>query len=344
MTAPTRVRGARFVGGPSLDRAALARAPEYASVGERALDLDRGQGASPGPARLVARGLSKAYGDQVVLAGLDLELAPATLVAVAGRNGAGKSTLLACLADTIRHRGRATLDGRPIGRATRGRVAYLPQRLRMPASATGREVLRLFAGLAADGRDRVPLPDGFLPDLDKPVGRLSGGQAQRIALAAVLRGAPDLVLLDEPFANLDDAARQQAHGILRAHRDSGATVLVASPTAIDLLAMIDRVLVIEGGAIAFDGAPSGYAGRLEVTVWVQQVDLPIDRLLALPHVLRGRAEGDWFALACHEERAVGLLRDLDALGVTADRVRIGGPAGDAGGSTSPWPGHAGDSR
>lgn len=286
-------------------------------------------------ARVIAEGVGKSYGQQTVLAGLDLTLAPHSLVAVAGSNGVGKSTLLACLAGTIHHRGSVLLDGQAVGKASRGRVAYLPQRLRLPGAASGREVMRLFGAFAGRGGDRVALPAGFLPALDKPVGQLSGGQAQRVGLASVLQGSPDLVLLDEPFANLDDEAREQAHALLRAHRDAGATVLIASPTALDLLAMIDRVLLLEHGGISFDGAPGSYAGRMEMTVWVRPNDVPLERLAAIEHVLRTRSEGGWTALECHEDRVIGLLRDLEGLGIPADQVRLGGPVAEARVSASP---------
>jgi ABC-2 type transport system ATP-binding protein len=306
------------------------------AAGSVASGLDTGE-------RVVVRGLGKAYGETRVLDAIDLTLAPRSLVAVAGRNGAGKSTLLACLAGTVRHDGRVSLDGRAVGRGTAGRIAYLPQRLRLPAAATGAEVLRLFAALGPAGEAGVPLPDGFLPDLERPVGQLSGGQAQRVALAAVLQGRPDLVLLDEPFANLDDAAREAAHHLLRAHRDAGATVLVASPTAMDLLAVIDRVLLVEEAGISFDGAPGTYASRLEMTLWVRPGRVPSAAVVALPHVLRSRPEGDWLALACHEDRVIGLIRAIEALGIGGDAVRLGGPAADPRHSTSPgWSGNGGE--
>ena len=277
-------------------------------------------------ARVVAEGVAKRYGDAAVLHDVDLRLTPRSLVAIAGSNGVGKSTLLACLAGTIHHEGVVTLDGVQVGRGTRGRIAYLPQRLRLPGSSSGAEVLKLFRALGGNGPDRVSVPSGFLPAMDKPVGQLSGGQAQRVALAAVLQGSPDLVLLDEPFANLDDDAREQAHRLLRAHRDAGATVLIASPTALDLLAMIDRVLLLEDGTIGFDGVPSRYAGRMEMTVWVRLDAGGEERLDGLEHILRLRREGDWVAIECHEDRAIGLLRDLEGLGIPSSDVRLGGPA------------------
>lgn len=287
-----------------------------------------------GDAWVLAEGLTKSYGKQTVLRDIDLHLAPRSLVAVAGSNGVGKSTLLSCLAGTVMHEGRVLLGGEAVGKGTRGRIAYLPQRLRLPSASSGREVMKLFGALGGRA-DRVELPEGFLPRMDKPMGQLSGGQAQRVALASILQGSPDLVLLDEPFANLDDDAREQTHGLLRAHRDAGATVLIASPTALDLLAMIDRVLLIEDGRIGFDGAPAGYAGRLEMTVWVRPGGVAIDRLSSLDHVLRARQEGEWLALECHEDRAIGLLRDLEAAGIPTDRVRLGGPVADARLSMSP---------
>lgn len=299
--------------------------------------VETGRDPAGAETRVVATGLSKSYGSAEVLRAVDLQLARRSLVAIAGSNGVGKSTLLSCLAGTSRHAGSVLLDGVRVGASTRGRIAYLPQRLRLPATASGAEVMRLFGSLAGSGRAQVELPEGFLPDMDKPVGQLSGGQAQRVALAATLQGTPDLVLLDEPFANLDDDAREQAHHLLRGHRDAGATVLVASPTALDLLAMIDRVLLLEDGHIAFDGAPGRYAGRLEMTVWVQARGDVVESIARLDHVLRIRQEGEWMAIECHEDHVVGLLRDIDAAGVPADAVRLGGPSADRRLSESPDP-------
>jgi ABC-type multidrug transport system ATPase subunit len=318
-----------------LDPLAFPTAPAVPDSDVTVGEARESRAKASGSARVVAEGLRKSYGKQAVLDGLDLTLAPRSLVAVAGSNGIGKSTLLSCLAGTIRYQGSVRFEGQRVGGATRGRIAYLPQRLRLPGSSSGREVMKLFKAFARGAPDRVELPDGFLPSLDKPVGQLSGGQAQRVGLAAVLQGSPDLVLLDEPFANLDDEAREQAHRLLRAHRDAGATVLIASPTALDLLAMIDRVLLLENGGIGFDGAPSRYAGSLEMTVWVRPGDVTDESLAGLAHVLRTRPEGDWVALECHEGRAIGLLRDLEALGIAADRVRLGGPVAEARVSTSP---------
>lgn len=200
------------------------------------------------PSRLVIRGLGKRYGEQIALDGFDLDLPGSTLLAVVGANGAGKSTLLGCLACVLRHDGMASLDGTPI-RLGDGRAAYLPQRLRLPATATVSDVLGLIRAIAGGTPDRVHPPEGFVPDGSRRIGELSGGQAQRVALAGVLMGAPDLLLLDEPLANLDDEARAIATELLLAHRDAGAIVLVASPASHDILAVADLAARVDNGRL-----------------------------------------------------------------------------------------------
>jgi ABC-type multidrug transport system ATPase subunit len=294
-----------------------------------------GSGVAAG-ARVQLRGLSRSYGSVLALDAVDLDLDAGAIVAVVGSNGAGKSTLLACMAGTIRHAGEVRLDGRPVHGQQRGDVAYLPQRPRPPAAATVGEVLILFRSLSGGRADRAALPDGFVPELDRPIGTLSGGQAQRVALAATLAGAPDLVLLDEPLANLDDAGRDAAMEALHAHRDGGATIVLASPTAVDLLTMVDRVVLLDGGRLAGTGAAAAFLGRLAVTIWVHRngAGLP-DDLEELPHVIRRRERGEWVALDCPEENAVELLAALAAAGIHPGRIRIGTPDVARAGASSP---------
>lgn len=201
------------------------------------------------PPRLVASGLRKAYAARAVLEVDRLAIPTATVVAVVGPNGSGKSTLLGRLAGVVRGPGQVTLDGRRIAPDRLGRVAYLPQRVRLPASATVAESLALFAAVRAAGPDRASLPEGFLAAGDELIGSLSGGQARRVLLAAVLAGAPDLILLDEPFANLDDDARRVTGELLAVHREAGAVVVIASPTATGLVFLADAVIEIDGGRV-----------------------------------------------------------------------------------------------
>ncbi|MEK6721737.1 MAG: ATP-binding cassette domain-containing protein [Chloroflexota bacterium] len=275
---------------------------------------------------IVVRGLTKAYGRTRVVDALDLAIPGAMLTAIVGGNGAGKSTLLGCLAGVLRHGGSVRLGG-PIGAPRPGRVAYLPQRIRLPAGATVDEVMRLFRSLAGPATDRVVPPDGFLVAGHRRIGELSGGQAQRVVLAATLLGTPDLLLLDEPLANLDDGAKGVVREMLVAHRDAGATILVASPAAFELLADADEVIRIEGGGVAFQGPGATYLAGLRTTVWVA-LD-PADDGSAfheLAAVERTRIVGRWAALDCRGRDVSAVIGALGDRGVAAARIRVAGPA------------------
>lgn len=279
---------------------------------------------------LVVHGLTKAYGRHRVLDALDLSIPPATLAAVVGSNGAGKSTLLGCIAGTLRHVGTIRCDGSPPS-AIPGQMAYLPQRIRLPGGATVDEVLTLFRALAGPTPDRAPAPEGFVPAGQRRIAELSGGQAQRVALAGALFGAPRLLLLDEPHANLDDPAKDALRDMLAAHRDGGATVLVASPAAFDLLAHADIVVRVEAGHVVYHGPAPAFLAGLPVTVWVDLGSngsaADIADMADIGLVTRTRIAGHWAALDCREQDVPMVLDKLVDRGIGIDRIRIAGPGG-----------------
>ncbi|HEX9889906.1 MAG TPA: ABC transporter ATP-binding protein [Nitriliruptorales bacterium] len=198
---------------------------------------------TPEPA-LRMHGLSKRYRHVPVLDELCFDAPAGALALVTGTNGAGKSTLLRCLAGLTSFTGSAWFRGErlPGSIATRRHIGYLPQDVGFPEAATVGEVLELFCGLRRAAPDSTGLADGFVPDADAQVGTLSGGQRQRLATAIALLGRPELLLLDEPTANLDSWARGSLWETLRAHRREGATILVASPREDEVVGSADLTL------------------------------------------------------------------------------------------------------
>ena len=193
------------------------------------------------------RGLSRAFGDVVVLDGLDLDLQAGEFVALLGRSGSGKTTLLRALAG---------LDAGVSGEIrTGGTPAVVFQD---PRLLPWRSVLQ---NVALGLRDRDPAARarralaevGLEGREDAWPRQLSGGQRQRVALARALVREPDLMLLDEPFSALDALTRVSAQALVNElwQRHQPAVLLVTHDVEESLL-LADRVLIVDGGRIAYD--------------------------------------------------------------------------------------------
>jgi zinc/manganese transport system ATP-binding protein len=203
-------------------------------------------------------------GERRILAGLTFAIAPGEFVGVIGGNGAGKSTLLrvalglvAPSAGTVRVFGRAPHEAR-------GAIGYVPQRIELDPDLPLRA--RDFVALGVDGaRFGLPLPNskrdarvaetladvGATAFADRAVGRLSGGEHQRLAIAQAIVGQPQLLLLDEPLANLDlGSASEIVALVARLGRERGITVLLVAHDVNPLLSVMDRVLYLASGRAA----------------------------------------------------------------------------------------------
>ena len=114
------------------------------------------------------------------------------------------------------------------------------------------EALAFFARLRGADSLETLLPDGFLRDGATRVGTMSGGQKQRLAIAIALLGRPEVLLLDEPVANLDADGRAAVWAVLSELRTHGTTALIASPSPTDLAGIGDRTVVLQDGRIVDD--------------------------------------------------------------------------------------------
>jgi sulfonate transport system ATP-binding protein len=208
----------------------------------------RGHGSESPAARI--RGLRKAYGAHLVFDGLDLDVARGERVAVLGASGCGKSTLLRCIAGLERS------DAGTI--ATAGEIGVMFQE---PRLFPWLDVSRNVAFPARDDAERARVPNvlalvGLAHAAKRLPKELSGGMAQRAALARALVRDPHLLLLDEPFAALDALRRIElraaVHEILILTR---ASAILVTHDVDDALAIADRVIVLAGSPaeVAFTG-------------------------------------------------------------------------------------------
>ncbi len=211
------------------------------------------------PPAIECKGLRKRFGRHAVLDGIDVAVGIGERVALIGQNGAGKTTLIRCLLGQYRHEGALTVLGRE-PRRERVRVlesvGYVPQTpppllttvgelLDFSLGLNPRQTLAAVAALAATlGID--------LPDLaPHTFSRLSGGMKQKVLISLALAKAPDLLILDEPAANLDPEGRTALFGHLRAMPPL-TTMLIISHRVDEIADLIGRVVEMDRGQIVLD--------------------------------------------------------------------------------------------
>ena len=208
---------------------------------------------------VVLRGAGRRFGERAALRDVSLELEPGRTLVVFGPNGAGKTTLLRMLATLLRpHAGEVRVLGCALpdgGYAVRGRIGFLGHEALLYRELTGRENLRFHARLHGVARTRVEAvldAVGMRARADDAVAQLSRGMVQRLAIARAVLHDPELLLLDEPLANLDPAAAAQVEPLIG--RTSGRTRVLTSHDPAGGLAGADLALGLRGGRAALVGA------------------------------------------------------------------------------------------
>ena len=203
-------------------------------------------------------GLERRYGERAALTDVSARAERGQTLAVLGANGAGKTTLLQVLAGLLRpHGGRAVVLGAELpGERWKlpGRVGYLGHEPLLYRELSARENLRYHARLHGMDAERVSVVLGAVGmerRADDPVRELSRGMVQRVAAARAVLHEPELLLLDEPRANLDPAAVEQLEPLIG--RPSGRTRVLVSHDVRGALAEADAVLRLHQGRPAPEG-------------------------------------------------------------------------------------------
>ncbi len=233
-------------------------------------------------AAIVARGLSKLYGDVKALDNLDLDVQRGSVLGLLGPNGAGKTTAVSILSTlAVADSGTATIDGLDLAtqpEQIRTRLGLSGQYAAVDEVLTGRENLKMIARLyrfsSSDAKKRADeLLERFdlVESADRPAKGYSGGMRRRLDLAASIVASPPILFLDEPTTGLDPRSRIELWGVIRELVSGGTTLLLTTQYLEEADQLADEIVVIDKGKAIAKGTSDELkaqmgGSRVEITI------------------------------------------------------------------------------
>jgi len=212
---------------------------------------------------VAANGVYKQFGEQAVLRGIDLSVAPGEIVGILGPSGAGKTTLIKCLIGTLGlNRGSVAIHGVAMPNLEMmDRIGYMAQQDALYDDLTGFQNLVFYGRLSgmkkraaqAHAHEKMALVE-LSGDENKKVAHYSGGMKRRLSLAAALIGDPDVLVLDEPTVGIDPVLREQFWLEFQRLKAKGKAILVTTHV-MDEAEKCDRLILLRDGTILEDGSP-----------------------------------------------------------------------------------------
>lgn len=278
------------------------------------------------PAVLV-RGVTRRFGELTAVDQVDLEVPAGQVLALLGRNGAGKSTLMEMMLGISRpDAGSIRIGGRSPREASRdGVIGAMLQNGALLPEETVRSMLRLLHSLHAR-----PLPLDEVAEradvadlMGRRIGRLSGGQMQRVRFAVALLGDPDVILLDEPTVGMDVETRRDFWERIRHVAAAGRTIVLATHYLQEAETEAERVVVLDRGRVIADG-PGAEITRSVSGRRLRVVGPAPAEVAALPGVTEAVADGDGVLARCLDSDTA--LRALLARHPEARGIEISPPS------------------
>jgi len=215
--------------------------------------------------------VAKSFGRQHALSGVDLQFESGSRTALVGPNGSGKSTLIRALMGSIRCQGTILINDQPLQRqpALDYSLAYIPQfapQTRAPVQDLVEAVCLLRGLNLTDVTARTDeLAFDLMKNMKKEVGALSGGMRQKLMIGLALAAPVDLLIMDEPTASLDAAARSAFLQMFDRMADD-TTVILASHRPDELRSLVDHIALLHDGRVAFHGSARSFLAQKSQTV------------------------------------------------------------------------------
>jgi len=248
------------------------------------------------PLAVEGRGLVKAFGGFRAVNGVDIAVPTGAIYGILGPNGAGKTTLLRTLLGIVDpDAGWRALLGDPDPLRQARLVGYLPEERGLYPAMKAYDAIAFMGALRGlplkEGRERARAmleAHGMGASIDKPVRQLSKGMAQTVQLFGTIVHQPRLIVLDEPFSGLDAINQEKLEALIREQARAGVTVLFSTHVIAHAERLCERIAIVAGGRIRFEGSVSDARDRLRAQVRLRtrvadgpwRAALPADAVLA----------------------------------------------------------------
>jgi ABC-2 type transport system ATP-binding protein len=282
------------------------------------------------------RQLRKTFGRKEAVADVSFEVRPGQVFGLLGPNGAGKTTTIRMILDIFKPDG-GTIEvlGGPLTPARRDRIGYMPEERGLYPQMRVLDCLVYLGTLKGlsrrEGRARAITYLERLELADQQQTRieaLSRGMTQKVQVIAAILHAPDLLIIDEPFANLDPVNTQLVRKILLEMRDQGKAVIMTSHQLALVEAMCDRIALIDHGQVILAGTVAEVRRQFSRNILHLHGS---GRLPDLPGVIdiEQRTASDWFLTLAEETRVEAILQTVIAApDFTLDSFEVGRPSLD----------------
>ncbi|MFT7667471.1 MAG: ABC-2 type transport system ATP-binding protein [Planctomycetota bacterium] len=251
------------------------------------------------------------------LVGINLQVAPGEVVGLLGRNGAGKTTLIELLmglypADTGQVR-LFGLDPREAPVEVKRRIGYVPDKLLLPESMSFERVIAFHRELFAtwDEEFANQVIEDFGLKVNQRLGDMSKGQAQQAALVCAVSHKPELLLLDEPAAGLDPAARREFLEVtIRLLHEQETTILFSSHHMNDVERLAERVVMLDGGQVLLDDSIDRLKEEFSLALVTKDAGVSQENLMDLEGCIRAREQNGVLraVFSRNSEKALDLLQ------------------------------------
>lgn len=298
-----------------------------AAVGDSRFDSD-----VVGAPALEARRLRKQFGGRDVVNDVSLHVNTGEVVGLVGPNGAGKTTTIRMMLGILApDEGEARAFGGPLTEQTQERIGYLPEERGLYEGLRLTVVLSYLGQLKGLSRREAAIRTagmleavGMSEHAHKKVRELSRGMTQLVQFGATLLHRPDILVLDEPFSGLDPVNARRMKELVLEEKERGAAIIFSTHQMTDVEELSDRVLMIDGGEVALDGAPSELRRRYRGdTIRVESPDTLPESIGGVGEVVRS---ADSISMRLIEEAtAEQVLKQLLDAGMRIERFEVALP-------------------